>query len=85
MPQWLLLFDEWMEMPSYVRKELSYNGAVRRGFYHGSLSYYDAGNAVYGFAMRLMWPTFDFHHQYNDDMLGDTFEGILALRENDRS
>ena len=79
MPQWLRLFEKWMEMPFYIRKELSYNGGIRRDFHHGSLSYYDAGNAVYGFAMRLMWPTFAFHYQYNDETLGDIFEGILAL------
>ena len=41
--------------------------------------YHDPGNFVYGLAMRMMWPEFlDEWQQYNNETIGDLFEGILG-------
>ena len=48
---------------------------------------FDAGNWVYGLAMRMMWPQFvnpksSAYKQYNSRTLGDIIEGILGLTFN---
>ena len=63
-------------------------GEVRMAVHNGELDvrnraaaevqYHDPGNFIYALAMRLMWPEFG-EHGYNQETIGDIFEGILAL------
>ena len=78
---------KWMELPRLVRKDFSYNGAVRcRGstdpvHYHcriGNQNYFDPSNWVYAVAMRLMMPRMMNEVQWNDETKGDIFESILG-------
>ena len=64
-------------------------GEVRMAVHNGELDvrnraaaevqYHDPGNFIYALAMRLMWPEFGEQHGYNQETIGDIFEGILAL------
>ena len=93
---WLACFRAWMTLPHRVRKDLSYQGGIRvqlgesRMSVHcgaldarvradDSFQYHDPGNFIYALAMRLMWPEFG-EGGYNQETIGDIFEGILALR-----
>ena len=92
---WLEFFREWMTLPHRIRKELSYHGGIRvqqgesRMSVHcgtldarvradDSCQFHDPGNFIYALAMRLMWPEFG-RDGYNQETIGDIFEGILAL------
>ena len=41
--------------------------------------YHDPGNFIYALAMRLIWPEFA-QDGYNQETIGDVFEGVLALQ-----
>ena len=93
---WLAFFQEWMNLPYRLRKNLSYHGGIR--IQHGevrmavrngelddaslraaeAVHYHDPGNFIYALAMRLMWLEFG-EHGYNQETIGDIFEGILGL------
>ena len=77
----------WMELPRSVRKEYSYNGAIRcRGssdphHYHCPINdqnYFDPSNWVYAVTMRLMMPKMMQEVQWNNETKGDIFESILG-------
>ena len=93
---WLALFRDWMALPYRIRKDLSYHGGIRiqpgesrmlvhfgaedtRARAEAACQYHDPGNFIYALAMRLIWPEF-WQEGYNQETIGDVFEGILALQ-----
>ena len=78
---------KWMELPRRLRKEYSYNGAIKcRGpgdpkHYVCPITnqtYYDPSNWVYAVTMRLMLPKMMQEVDWNNETKGDIFEGILG-------
>ena len=78
---------KWMELPRRVRKEYSYNGAIRcRGssdpkHYYCPIEkqdYFDPSNWVYAVTMRLMVPKMMQEVEWNNETKGDIFESILG-------
>ena len=78
---------KWMDLPRNVRKEYSYNGAIRcrcssdPHHYHCPIekqNYFDPTNWVYAVTMRLMMPKMMQEVQWNNETKGDIFESILG-------
>ena len=78
---------KWMELPRAVRKEYSYNGAIRcrnssdPHHYHCPIekqAYFDPTNWVYAVTLRLMMPKLVQEVEWNNETKGDIFESILG-------
>ena len=78
---------KWMELPRRVRKEYSYNGAIKcRDFSDPKHDfcqierqhYFDPTNWVYALTMRLMMPKMMKEVNWNNETKGDIFESILG-------
>ena len=77
----------WMELPHVVRKEYSYNGAIRCRrpsdpcHYQCPIEkerYFDPTNFVYAITMLLMMPNMMQEVNWNNETKGDIFESIMG-------
>ena len=78
--------QRWMELPRFVRKDLSYDGAIQcrgksgeRSDYVCSqlkLRYFDPGNHIYAGVLDLLCPS--LCSWYNQETKGDILESLLG-------
>ena len=76
-----------MELPRRVRKDFSYNGAIKQRLFGDpkhyfcpidKVHYFDPSNWVYAVTMRLMMPKTMQEVAWNTETKGDIFESILG-------